>query len=755
MGVTWHTNNALGVTPMGQHGTERVNNFDDDSAIIVFAGDFNSLDDSLFCAEYGLVQLVTTPTHDNNILDKFFTNRPDIYTNCSTFRSTLKTKHLAIIVYSGAERRTSSCNRRKVLLSDIRAHNIDKLRYVLASYDWSALLNCSGIRLLYTRFLAICKYCVHCSIPTRTVTLRPRDPDYVTPYVKYLLRKRYKLRRKGRYEEANLVAQKINVTISNLRSKRLSNLQNASSKILWKNVAPRIRDNNGDVNNSLLYDLDSACDYFANISFDSAYNVHKVMEFSKFPQHVHAGQYLTAADISSANVERFLRSQKSTSPGTDGLPSWFFNSCSVELADIVCHIINCSLTSGIIPSQWSNALVTLIPKVHNPLQLGDFRPISVTPILSRLVEKLVIRQWLRPAIPNSIIADQFAFKPTGSTTAALVYLMHNVTKLLETNSYVRCLLVDFSKAFDIVDQAIIVRKLSMLSLPWNIINWIISFLTDRKIQLKRGDILSHSKPINRGIVQGSGIGPTLYIVHESDLTPMSVVNILLKYADDTTLLVPENTDIPLSQEFDNIKTWALQNKMIINFNKTKELVFYRPNPHHSVHPLPVDVIERIPEAKVLGVFLNGNFHFESHLQFLMRQCSQRLYLLKLLRKQGLAPKQLGIVFQALIISRLQYAISAWGGFVHSDWRRKIDAFLLRAYRSGLCTNLTFDSLLFAADQALFASMCNNTHCLHHILPALKSHHYELRTRGHELRLPEYKTLLYKKSFLPRHMFQTV
>jgi hypothetical protein len=83
---------------------------------------------------------------------------------------------------------------------------------------------------------------------------------------------------------------------------------------------------------------------------------------------------------------------------------------------------------------------------------------------------------------------------------------------------------------------------------------------------------------------------------------MSVVNILLKYADDTTLLVPENTDIPLSQEFDNIKTWALQNKMIINFNKTKELVFYRPNPHHSVHPLPVDVIERIPEAKVLGVF---------------------------------------------------------------------------------------------------------------------------------------------------------
>ena len=74
--------------------------------------------------------------------------------------------------------------------------------------------------------------------------------------------------------------------------------------------------------------------------------------------------------------------------------------------------------------------------------------------------------------------------------------------------------------------------------------------------------------------------------------------------------------------------------------------------------------------------MNGKFHFDSHLQFIIRQCSQRLYLMKLLRKQGLSPKQMGIVFQAIIISRIQYAISAWGGFVHSDWKRKINALLI-------------------------------------------------------------------------------
>jgi hypothetical protein len=182
--------------------------------------------------------------------------------------------------------------------------------------------------LICTRFLAICKYLIHSSIPSRTVTLGFHDPDYVTPYVKYLLRKRYKLGRKGRIEEANLVAHKINNTIANIRSKRVSNLQYASSKILRKNVTQRTRDNVRDVDNSGIYDVDSACDYFANISFDSAYDVDKVMELSRLPQHVNAGQDLTATIMSSATVERLLCSLKSNhSVHTDRLPSWFSNSC--------------------------------------------------------------------------------------------------------------------------------------------------------------------------------------------------------------------------------------------------------------------------------------------------------------------------------------------------------------------------------------------------------------------------------------------
>jgi len=434
---------------------------------------------------------------------------------------------------------------------------------------------------------------------------------------------------------------------------------------------------------------------------------------------------------------------------------WLFQQCSVELANIVSHIFNCSILSGRVPSQWLTAIVTPIPKIPRPLHVSDLRPISVTPILSRVVEKLIVNKWLRPAIPSHSIADQFAFRRTGSTTAALVYLMHHVTRLLETNTYVRCLMIDFSKAFDIVDHAIIAEKICKLSLPWFISNWLISFLCHRKIIVKFNHLLSQPRSINRSIVQGSGIGPTLYIVHESDLQILSIINLLLKYADDTNLLVPEHTDISLTDEFENLKKWAHENKMIINYSKTKEIVFRRPNPRHSLYPDPLACIEQVCEAKLLGVVFNNKLTFETHVQYVLRQCNQRLYLMKLLRKQGLSFKQLNIVFQAIIVARIQYALSAWGGFISCDMKNKIDALFSRANRSGFCNSFSFHSLLFSADHTLYKSMCNSQHCLNLILPPVKVVQYDLRDRGHERVLPDHTTALYKKSFILRHLFATV
>jgi hypothetical protein len=126
--------------------------------------------------------------------------------------------------------------------------------------------------------------------------------------------------------------------------------------------------------------------------------------------------------------------------------------------------------------------------------------------------------------------------------------------------------------------------------------------------------------------------------------------VFFKCADDTSVLVPEITDVCLADEFENIKKCASHNKMIIKLNKIKEIVFQRPNPRHCLYPDPLAYIDQVHETEILGPVMNNSFVFNAHVQYTMRQCAPRFYLMKLLRKQGLPHRQLCIVFQAIIVA---------------------------------------------------------------------------------------------------------
>jgi len=108
-------------------------------------------------------------------------------------------------------------------------------------------------------------------------------------------------------------------------------------------------------------------------------------------------------------------------------------------------------------------------------------------------------------------------------------------------------------------------------------------------------------PITCSIIQGSGIGPTLWLVMASDLRCISDINLLFKYDDDTNLLVPENTDVDLAVEFGNIPMRADCNGMVINLHQTKEIVLHRPHPRRWSLPKPIDGIQQVQSAKLLGV----------------------------------------------------------------------------------------------------------------------------------------------------------
>jgi len=128
-----------------------------------------------------------------------------------------------------------------------------------------------------------------------------------------------------------------------------------------------------------------------------------------------------------------------------------------------------------------------------------------------------------------------------------------------------------------------------------------SFLTGRGQQCKVNDTVSSLVDIGLSIVQGSGIGPTLYIIMKSDLSALSALNDIFKYADDTTLLVPQHTDTELQQEFNHVRSWAANNCLILNLSKTKEMVFKQTSVRCFHMPAALDDVEQTDCCKLLGV----------------------------------------------------------------------------------------------------------------------------------------------------------
>src|SRR6218665_2578001 len=196
-----------------------------------------------------------------------------------------------------------------------------------------------------------------------------------------------------------------------------------------------------------------------------------------------------------------------------------------------------------------------------------------------MVERIIVHKHLYPAlhqypIPENI-KDQFAFRPTGSTTAAIIDLLQQTSNMLLNNDFVVIVSTDFSKAFDTVSHQAMFDKMGSLDLPDEIYNWMVSYYSNRSHVTRYLGSTSGVAYINASIVQGSGFGPPSYIVAASDLHSKHECNVIVKFADDTYLLVGSNHLSTATEKFEHISAWAMENNLRLNPNKTRELIVVR------------------------------------------------------------------------------------------------------------------------------------------------------------------------------------
>ena len=425
----------------------------------------------------------------------------------------------------------------------------------------------------------------------------------------------------------------------------------ADSKCMWAKVRqltgrskPNVS-NNPDINIT----ASSLNDHYAAISTDANY---------KDPGVKHTANNEDASThITEWRVFRLLDGLKRTATGLDNIPAWFLKIGAPFFAGPIADMMNGSLSSFTVPSQWKAAYILPIPKIPVPLSPSDYRPISITPILSRAMERIVVKDFIYPSLqlppPDLSFSDQFAFQPSASTTAALIHLLHTVTNQLLNNPYVIVYALDFSKAFDSVRHSTVLDKFSRLDLPDHVYNWIEAFFRDHSHCTKFGDQASEFRNIMASIIQGSAIGPAAYVVTASDLHPVTPGNSMHKYADDTYLVIPADNVHSCAAEIAHINAWSNQNNLMLNCRKSVEIVFVSPSSRRAVEipPPAVPSITRIEEIKMLGVTFSRKFSVTQHVTNLLAGCAKTLFALRTLRHHGLPTATHSILFSRPLLLR--------------------------------------------------------------------------------------------------------
>ena len=164
--------------------------------------------------------------------------------------------------------------------------------------------------------------------------------------------------------------------------------------------------------------------------------------------------------------------------------------------------------------------------------------------------------------------------------------------------------------------------------------------------------------------------------------------------------------------------------------------------------------EIVTIAKYLGITLSSNLKFDEHIKITLAQCSQRLYLLNCLKNQGLPKDKLDIIFNALIVSKLQYALPSWGGFLSLSLCNQIDAFFKRAHKYNVVSlKCEISVLLEKAEKKFFKTIQSNSHCLAILLPPKNDTGHNLRHRRHSFVINSTQSELHKKSFINRCIFK--
>ena len=217
------------------------------------------------------------------------------------------------------------------------------------------------------------------------------------------------------------------------------------------------------------------------------------------------------------DIIKGLKNSKST--GIDYIETEIIKLVSKEILPAVTHIVNLSLSQSTFPSIWKHSKVIPLLKKGDPLSPKNYRPVALLPILSKVLEKVVFLQLVEYLDSNKLLSpNHHGSRHSHNTATALIQMYDQWIEEMEEGKLVGVMMIDLSAAFDMVDHQLLLKKLSLFGLKEEVVDWMESYLGDRKQSVFIDGCLSPPLSVEHGVPQGSILGPLLYIIFTNDIS---------------------------------------------------------------------------------------------------------------------------------------------------------------------------------------------------------------------------------------------
>lgn len=621
--VNWSANNTL-----------KCNNFTSDGLFL-----------TLFY-KHGLEQLVQQATRTDNTLDLIFTNDSNSVVNVDVSAPFSNSDHSVVSFYlfNGSSTNASAADR---YIYDFHRADWNAINFHLLNFNFDDVFHSDmPIVSVFNTFYNILYNCIEQFVPTKRIRNSQNGPNKRYPYhVKRLIRKKAAAWRQYRTRRTTTSRAYYNKIAANCRRSIRSFVATGEERLVDRgNVAAFYRHANKKfTSKSTIGPLKDAA---SNLLTDSAAKA-EILNSTFISYFVKDNGNLPGVSginiptttiksviFTSTIVLRAIKKLKiNSSGGPDGIPPIFYKRCSAVIAYPLSILFNLSFNSSLLPAVWLRAYVTPIYKKGDKTDPNNYRPISLTCTMCKLMESVIKQQLMSYLLENNIITThQHAFMAKCSTTSNLLECTHDWLMSLNATNTTDVVYIDFSRAFDSIVFSKLIFKLHCYGIAGKLLKWIECFLHDRFQCVVIEGKFSSVASVDSGVPQGSVLGPLLFLLFINDIDSVCSASTMLQlFADDcklfsvTTLI---NSSVSLQYSLNKLSAWADLWQLAINILKCFVLSVSS-NGNIPVHPYFINgvCLSHCKSVVDLGITISNNMSFKSHIEGIVSKAYQRLAIL--------------------------------------------------------------------------------------------------------------------------------